>query len=1319
MATLALAATGAAVGNALLPSGLTVFGATISGAALGSQIGAIAGSFVDQALLGGSGQTRTFTGPRLSDLRLTASTEGAPIPRVYGRARIGGQVIWATDFEEEVVTTEVGGGGKGGGGSSASTKQIEYRYYANFAVALAEGEISGIGRVWADGQELDLGSITWRLYTGSEDQQPDSLISAHEGPENTPAYRGLAYIVFERMPLAPYGNRLPQLSFEVFRAVDDFHHNVQGIVLIPGSGEFVYSSKEVTRREAWGLQVAENVHTRQGGTDWTVSLDQLQTFLPNVKSVSLVTSWFGTDLRAGHCQIRPGVEIANKKTSSLTWSVAGVSRANAHVVSLHEGRPAYGGTPSDQTVISAIQDLKNRGFSVVLTPFILMDVPHGNNKPDPYRSGSLGQAPYPWRGRITLSVAPGQPGSPDKTAAAAEEIAHFVGNAAANDFQISGETVTYHGPPEWSYRRFILHYAYLAKAAGGVDAFVIGSEMRGLTQIRSDQITYPFVSALVKLAEDVKRILGPTTKVTYAADWSEYFGHRPEDDSGDVFFNLDPLWASPAIDAIGIDVYWPLSDWRDGNDHADALAGAPSIYNLDYLKSNIAGGEGFDWYYAKPEDRVRQVRTPITDDYGKPWVFRYKDLKSWWLNYHYDRPGGIEQSEPTIWIPQSKPVWFMEIGCPAVDKGANQPNVFVDPKSSETSLPYFSSGKRDDFIQRRYLQALIEAYNPDHLGAVSGLNPVSAIYGGPMVDPSRIHVYAWDARPFPAFPNDTETWGDGVNWHRGHWINGRVASAPIGDLVNKILEDSGFSEFDSSGLSGILPGYVIDRVMSPREALQPLELAFFFDALESNGKIVFRHRGASTEVVELTPEDLVEETPYASLLRLTRGQETELPASAKISYISAANDYRQAVAEARRLAGASARVALADLALVLDDEQAAAIADAWLFETWAARERASFILPPSKLAIEPSDVVALLHNGRRSLFRIREIGDRGPREIEALSVDPAIYRLGEGARREAQKNRRDPSGQPTGFFLDLPLLRGDEPAHAGYFAATQWPWPGAIALFRSPSDAGYVLQAIVQAPAIAGELLEPLLPGPVGRRDKRTRIRVQLYHGELSSVDQLRLFAGANAAAVRNSSGDWGVFQFQFAELIGPKTYELFGLLRGQAGTEVAFENEIPPGAPFVLLNQALARVDIGFDEIGLPFNWRYGPANQNIGHPNYVLERHAYRGIGLRPLSPVHLRGMRTIDGSLELRWIRRTRIGGDSWEVNEVPLAEGDELYEVEILDGGSVKRTFATNIPNVVYTAQEQIQDFGVLPSSIAVRVYQVSRVWGRGAPCSAVV
>ena len=73
-----------------------------------------------------------------------------------------------------------------------------------------------------------------------------------------------------------------------------------------------------------------------------------------------------------------------------------------------------------------------------------------------------------------------------------------------------------------------------------------------------------------------------------------------------------------------------------------AEAGARSVYDLDYLRANIAAGEGFDWHYASPADREAQVRTEIGDGAaGKPWVFRFKDLRSWWLNQHYDRPGGI------------------------------------------------------------------------------------------------------------------------------------------------------------------------------------------------------------------------------------------------------------------------------------------------------------------------------------------------------------------------------------------------------------------------------------------------------------------------------------------------------------------------------------------------------------------------------------------------------------------------------------------------------------------------------------------------------
>ena len=59
------------------------------------------------------------------------------------------------------------------------------------------------------------------------------------------------------------------------------------------------------------------------------------------------------------------------------------------------------------------------------------------------------------------------------------------------------------------------------------------------------------------------------------------------------------------------------------------------------------------------------------------------------------------------WAPESKPIRFTEIGCPAVDRGPNQPNVFYDPKSAESFLPYFSRGWRDDAVQRRFLEAAL------------------------------------------------------------------------------------------------------------------------------------------------------------------------------------------------------------------------------------------------------------------------------------------------------------------------------------------------------------------------------------------------------------------------------------------------------------------------------------------------------------------------------------------------------------------------------------------------------------------------------------
>ncbi|MFM2098609.1 MAG: hypothetical protein RLZZ366_148 [Pseudomonadota bacterium] len=179
------------------------------GGPIGSAIGAVIGQQVDQRLFAPKGGE----GPRLGDLAVQSSSYGSPIPKLFGKMRVAGTVIWATDLKE---SSHRQSNGKG------KPKTTVYSYSASFAVLLSARQISRVGRIWADGNLLrgaggDFKSETgFRLYTGSEGQALDPLIASAEGVGATPAYRGHAYAVFENCQLADFGNRIPSLSFEVF-----------------------------------------------------------------------------------------------------------------------------------------------------------------------------------------------------------------------------------------------------------------------------------------------------------------------------------------------------------------------------------------------------------------------------------------------------------------------------------------------------------------------------------------------------------------------------------------------------------------------------------------------------------------------------------------------------------------------------------------------------------------------------------------------------------------------------------------------------------------------------------------------------------------------------------------------------------------------------------------------------------------------------------------------------------------------------------------------------------------------------------------------
>ena len=184
---------------------------TAAGTALGGPVGGALGALVGQQLDGAIFAPKARHGPRLGDLAVQTSSYGTAIPKIFGTIRVAGTVIWATDLIES--RSEAGGKGR--------PRTVSYSYSASFAVALSARPILSVGRIWADGKLLrgaasDFKSAaTFRLHDGGEDQAVDPLIAAAEGIGQTPAFRGLAYAVFENFGLEDFGNRIPSLTFEV------------------------------------------------------------------------------------------------------------------------------------------------------------------------------------------------------------------------------------------------------------------------------------------------------------------------------------------------------------------------------------------------------------------------------------------------------------------------------------------------------------------------------------------------------------------------------------------------------------------------------------------------------------------------------------------------------------------------------------------------------------------------------------------------------------------------------------------------------------------------------------------------------------------------------------------------------------------------------------------------------------------------------------------------------------------------------------------------------------------------------------------------
>jgi len=1186
-------------------------------------------------------------GPRVTDFTMQSASYGNPLIKAYGRMRVAGNVIWMQPILETPTTTAVGAG-KGGGGVKQTT--TNYSYSATLAIALCQGPIDSILQVWADSELLTdqmLGSMgtNYNIYYGNDTQLPDPIIESFEGVGQVPAYRDVAYVVIQDFPLANYGNRIPNFTFEVNRVVRQspaLEDKITAVNLIPGAGEAVYDTvvQKYVNTLTGVASNPENMNTSTNNADIITALDQLQATLPNVQWIGLVVCWFATSTDAGTCTIIPKVEVQGSVSSSPDdWSVAGLDRSTAQaILRFSDGTPTYGGTPSDISIIRLVQEIKSRGLNIMFYPMVFVD--------------TITPDPKPWRGRIT-------------PANATDAASWFTKTNGYNDF--------------------INHYLTLnvngMALANYIDAFVIGSEYVGMTSFSDIAGSYPAVTGFINVAAAAKAALPANVKTIYAGDWSEY--HH----ASGGWYNMDPLWADSNLDLVGIDAYFPLTP---------DLAQSDITYQTVY--DGWTSGEGWDYYW----DSTRTIKTNFSG-----FAYAWKNVGYWWSNLHTNPDNSI-----TAWTPKMKPLWFTEFGFPSVDGCSNQPNVFVDPRSSESSYPRASKQNIDFAAQRLALEA-----TEDFLTAQN------AVSGNSNLVPSRF-VWTWDARPYPQYPNLSSVWADSDLWVTGHWIEGKIGTSTVGAIVGSLVEEVGVTNYDVSTIQDSLDGYCIPDITDIRTCITGLNVPYFFDMVESSGVLKFVKRGQNSSVT-IPQDNIVPPTSknddIRTIAKIIRTQEVDLPQKYSVTYYDQANNYEQNTQIAQRQTTQSVNQVNLTWNLSIDDQTAQNIANQLLYTAWMNRTIYQFTVPPIYATIEPTDVITVTIDNVDRVLRVTssDMKPNGSQDIQAVTENISTYNFYQvpGTGITAQQL---PTVIPVTALtlLDLPAFPSDAWTDI-FMTVADIPldpnWNGAV-LYRS-DDGGvnggntYVQVVPLTVKSTIGTATSVLGVGNYDTWDNASSVTIVMQNGSLSSATQLALLNGANSAVLGSE-----IIQFQNAELVGTNTYLLSGLLRGRLGTEDQVASHVS-GESFVLLDSTISRVTMPISLINILDYYKCVSVGATLAVSTE--QSFTYNARQLKPHSPVQITGSRDGSGNLTINWVRRTRVGGALMDGTDVPLSEESEAYQVDIYSGSNVVRTVASTSPTCSYPAAEQITDFGSMQNAVNVRVYQMSATVGRGIAGSGVV
>ena len=1186
------------------------------GAALGWTVGAAIGGVVDPQEL----PAVTREGNRLSDLQVSSSAYGTFIPITWGTVRTGGNIIWALPIIEEKNVEEQEQGGKGGPTQKVTT--VTYSYFATFALAFGEGEAAGAIRIWADTKLiysiynedardvvnpssngiLGVGFDGFTFYPGNETQEPDPLIVADKG-DLAPAHRGMCYIVFERLPLAQFGNRIPNITVEV--AFEGIDRSVSAS-FIDTEGTYtpnnLYAVVDYERGRAYGL---DNL----SGT---------------------VTRW---DFASG----TPTLAVETNNITAWQASLSG----NSYNIS------NYGGlSPTDGRI------------------YFYGDDGQGTNKflglnPDTLIVDQVTDIPIGWPGF--------------NTAAMRWWPTYIITQLGQRiEYMIFAGPAT--GESNRPFHMAVIKLPTLNAGIGiGVQAFFDDTAFPDpVDPTEALNINAYMTTAVVPNNNETFRVYmlagrgGENASVpTHGDADTKWFIYRATvaplinvilDGEKEVEFSINDLitefpelsWSStptPAVKSL-IEMAW---DWGDNSS---------LMFRLEIYTENTTTNEQTFWFKWDVE--------------AKAWAWGSSDFSI------FDDTSTIGHS------------------------GDTQSYIF-----NNTYL-HSNSGNFVKIYDTRTGQLKETIPYTDNLE------------GGNWFDSSK-----------------------GLLWIHGTGtpedfalidVKGATGQdANVQDIIDDITTKVGLNPaLYSQTTSETVGSFQLSRLAPARQALTSLATAFNFDLIESDFGLKVVERGGAS-ATNISEDDLVSSI-NAEQETFTEQRATEVGLPMKVNVICRDRDldYQNRSQFVKRIqnpvkAGYSDNTLSFAFPMTLEASQAKQIAEKLLFASWSERITYAYALPQKYLANEPTDIVTVQTSTANFEQRLTQtsIGQDFTIDCLGIATDSAQYISDSTAG--SNLGFRPPSLPGTDltryFLLDTPLLRDLDDnlrqydlhyhASAGYGSGL---WPGA-AIFKSSDNVNFANLEQNVNEATWGTIIDflpdterPFTP------DDTSVLKVSLVTGSLSSVtdDQL-LNERGNVAAVFKSNGDIEIIQFRDVTSLGGSEYEISYILRGRRGTDWAVNDHDSSESFVMLTTSAVVSTTVGLDELNVIRYYKAVAFGADVNQIGGLMQTSA--GNTLKPYAPVD-REATTDNTDIAFTWERRTRLQGHLVDgTGTVPLNEDSEEYEIDIYNaaGDTIIRTVTgLTSTDYDYLNADIITDFGSIPSTIKIVVYQISAQAGRGFP-----